>query len=151
MATRFRKARTRKMRKSRALKTRKHRGGDGILERLGLKKKSPLSTTGPTPSANNMANNVQMMNLASIGVKHSDLLKVEKTTQIAKKIRNHATKYENASQNVKQSVMNILNKEGRREEKQKLLQIVDYPGWKSLSDKQLLELYLFGKPRSSSA
>ena len=149
MATRFRKLRTRKL-KRKALKTRKQRGGVGLLERLGLKKKSPLSTAGPVSSENNMANNLHMVNLASLGIKQSDLMKVEKTTQVAKKIREHASKYANARENVKQSVMKILNNEGRTEEKQKLLQITEYPGWKSLSDKQLLELYLFGKPRSSS-
>ncbi len=148
MATRFRKLRTRKL-KSKALKTRKQRGGEGLLERLGLKKKSPLSTAGPDSSRNN--NNLQMVNLTTLGIKQSDLMKVEKTTQVAKKIREHASKYANASENVKQSVMKILNNQGRTEEKQKLLQITEYPGWKSLSDKQLLELYLFGKPRSSSA
>lgn len=151
MATRFRKLRTRKQ-KSKALKTRKHRGGNGILNRLGLTRKSPLSSA-PSLAAskvNKPTNNVQMMNLASIGINPSDLQKTEKIMKHAKRIREHVARYENANENVKREALAILNRQGLQKEKEKLLLIAKYPGWKNLSDKQLLELYIFGKPRSTS-
>lgn len=54
MATRFKKVRTRKLRRKHALKTRRQRGGLNILKLLGLKKEvAPLSSsTLPSPKQN---------------------------------------------------------------------------------------------------
>lgn len=150
MATRFRKQQTRRQKKSKALRTRKHRGGNGLFERLGLKKASPFKGPGPASMPTSNGNNMTMMNLGSIGVKHSDLLKKEKITQHAKKIREYVARFRNANQSVKQEALALLNKQGLQKEKEKLVQMAEYPGWNSLSDKEVLEVYIFGKPRSSS-
>jgi len=57
MSTRFRKVRTRKH-KSRGLKTRKHKGGNGLLERLGFKKATPFTQATNKPVRRTSNSNV---------------------------------------------------------------------------------------------
>jgi hypothetical protein len=143
MSTRFRKLRTRKH-KSRGLKTRKHRGGNGLLERLGFGKKSPHSTE---PTNSNPLNRIPTAGRTmSINAFKKGRLLNQKQKEFAKVLRNHMTRIKSINEETRKESLNLMNVNTR----QKMQTLLDYPDLNSLSDMQLVELYKTGKVRSKS-
>jgi hypothetical protein len=143
MSTRFRKLRTRKH-KSRGLKTRKHRGGNSFLERLGFGKKSPLITE---PTNSNPLNRIPTAGRTmSINAFKKGRLLNQKQKEFAKVLRNHMTRIKSINEETRKESLNLMNVNTR----QKMQTLLDYPDLNSLSDMQLVELYKTGKLRSKS-
>jgi hypothetical protein len=143
MSTRFRKLRTRKH-KSRGLKTRKHRGGNSLLERLGFGKKSPHSTE---PTNSNPLNRIPTAGRTmSINAFKKGRLLNQKQKEFAKVLRNHMTRIKSINEETRKESLNLMNVNTR----QKMQTLLDYPDLNSLSDMQLVELYKTGKVRSKS-
>jgi hypothetical protein len=144
MATRFRKLRTRRMKHRRALKTRKHVGGNGLLERLGLVKKKPLSSQGVGLSENKLPTSGRLVSESAFieNRKRSELLK-----QKTKTLRNLLTNMQSKNEEYQTKILNTFN----ANTKEKLKTMLKYPNVQSLSNEKFLELFKTGKVRSSSA
>lgn len=144
MATRFRKLRTRRMKHKVGLKTRKHRGGNGFLSRLGFGKKTPLSSQANAQSENKLPTSGRSVSEAAFieNRKRSELLK-QKTKTLRTMIANLKTKNEEH----RAKMLNTFN----ANTKEKLKTLFNYPNVQSLSDEKFLELFKTGKVRSSSA
>jgi hypothetical protein len=145
MATRFRKSYSRKMKRSKALKTRKQKGGDTFLERLGLTRKtSPLtSKTNNTSSVNGLPTAGRTMSKNAF-IKSRNINQKQK--EFAKKIRNHISHIKSINEATRQASFNLMNSNTR----EKMKSLLEFPNLNSLSDMQLLEFYKTGKIRSQS-
>lgn len=150
MATRFRKSHSRKMKRSKALKTRKQKGGNSFLKHLVLSlgltpKTSPLSS-------DTKINASSVNGLPTAGRKMSKKAFIEsriineKQKEFAKVLRNHMTRIKSINEETRQQSLNLMNTNTR----QKMQTLLDYPDLNSLSDMQLVELYKTGKVRSKS-
>lgn len=144
MATRFRKSHSRKMKRSKALKTRKQKGGN-ILERLGLTRK-----TSPLTSKTNNASSVNGLPTAGRTMSKNAFIKSriinQKQKEFAKKIRNHISHIKSINEATRQASFNLMNTTTR----EKMKSLLEFPNLNSLSDMQLLEFYKTGKIRSQS-
>jgi hypothetical protein len=145
MATRFRKSHSRKMKRSKALKTRKQKGGNSFLERFGLTRK-----TSPLSSKINNASSVNGLPTAGRPISKNAFIKSriinEKQKNLAKKIRNHISHMKSVNEATRQTSFNLMNTTTR----DKMKSLLEFPNLNSLSDMQLLELYKTGKLRSQS-
>jgi hypothetical protein len=139
MATRFKKLRTRRMKRRDALKTRKHKGGS--LASLFQRKKTPLTTPLLTTAKND----------SSVMYGRKDNLsewvaKKQKKSNVAKKLRTYAKTLKGKSSEVLNQAYSLMNNETRNRTKR----LAEYANINALSDEQLLELYYSGKVRSAS-
>jgi hypothetical protein len=137
------------MKRSKALKTRKQKGGNTFLERLGLTRKtSPLSSELSNTKIN--ASSVNGLPTAGRTMSKNAFIKSriinQKQKEFAKKIRNHISHMKSINEATRQASFNLMNTTTR----EKMKSLLEFPNLNSLSDIQLLEFYKTGKLRSQS-
>lgn len=122
-------------------KNRKNRGG-GLAKLFG-KKKAPLASE-------NSVEVVTGNNLISYGRKGSQenfITMKKKKAAVAKMVRNHVAKLKSLSNATRNNSLRLMNNTAR----EKATILLSFPTFNSLSNDQVVELYVTGKVRSKSA
>ena len=145
MATRFRKVHTRKMKRSKALKTRKQKGGNKLTELLGLTRK----TTPLTSQANNTTSLNRIPTAGRTASKEAFIenrKRAEKLKEKVKAMRNMINSLRKKSENHRSKVLATMSPN----DKARIEWLVSYPNFESLTDDQVVEYFKTGKIRSLS-